>query len=64
MSTIAPELTGRFTKARRFQIAWEMLRQVRPSRLITHRVPLTQAPQAYETLDKNPQDTIQVALTY
>jgi 2-desacetyl-2-hydroxyethyl bacteriochlorophyllide A dehydrogenase len=64
VSTIAPELTGRFTKARRFQIAWEMLRQVRPSRLITHRVPLTRAPQAYETLDKNPQDAIQVALTY
>jgi 2-desacetyl-2-hydroxyethyl bacteriochlorophyllide A dehydrogenase len=64
VSSLAPELSGRWTKARRFDVAWEMLRQVRPEQFITHRVPQAQAAQAYALLDQTPQDTIQIVLTY
>jgi threonine dehydrogenase-like Zn-dependent dehydrogenase len=64
VSTLAPEWTGRWSKARRLQVAWCMLEQVRPARLITHRFPLTQAAQAYALLDQHPEEAIQVLLTY
>ena len=64
VSTLAPEWTGRWSKARRLQVAWRMLEQVRPARLITHRFPLVQAAQAYAMLDQHPEEAIQVALTY
>jgi len=49
---------------RRFAVAWEMLRAVRPSRLITHRFPIQEAPLAYQLIDQQPEQTIQVVLTY
>ena len=64
VSTLAPEWTGRWSKARRLQVAWWMLEQVRPARLITHRFPLAQAAQAYAMLDQHPEEAIQVILTY
>jgi 2-desacetyl-2-hydroxyethyl bacteriochlorophyllide A dehydrogenase len=64
VSSLAPELSGRWTKERRFEVAWEMLRQLRPEQFITHRFPLAQAAQAYTLLDQAPQDTIQIVLTY
>lgn len=63
VSTLAPELSGRWDKRRRFEVAWEMLRQVKPARWITQRVPFAQAAQAYQMIDQNPEDTIQVILT-
>ena len=45
VSTLAPQWTGRWSKARRLQVAWWMLEQVRPAHLITHRFPLAQAAQ-------------------
>jgi threonine dehydrogenase-like Zn-dependent dehydrogenase len=41
-----------------------MLQQVRPAQLITHRFPITQAPQAYALLDQHPEEAVQVMLTY
>lgn len=64
VSTLAPELTGRWTKARRMKVAWEMLARVNVSQLITHRIPFAQAASAYEMLDTQPQDALQVLLTY
>jgi 2-desacetyl-2-hydroxyethyl bacteriochlorophyllide A dehydrogenase len=64
VSTIAPAWTGRWTKARRLQVAWRMLERVRPARLITHRMPFIQAPHAYMLLDRYPQEAMQVLLTY
>lgn len=64
VSTLAPELTGRWTKERRFALAWEMLRQLQPSRWITHRLPLEAAPDAYRLLDERPDQVIQVVFTY
>jgi 2-desacetyl-2-hydroxyethyl bacteriochlorophyllide A dehydrogenase len=64
VSNLAPELTGRWDKLRRFAVAWEMLRLVQPSRWITHRFPLEQAPQAYQLLDQHPEQAIQVVFTH
>lgn len=64
VSSLTPELSGRWDKTRRFQVAWEMLDAIKPSRLITQRFPITQAEQAYRLLNNNPGETIQVVLTY
>jgi len=64
VSTIAPELSGRWDKARRFQVAWEALKRIQPEKWITHRFSIDEAAKAYELLDKNPGDTIQVVFNY
>jgi threonine dehydrogenase-like Zn-dependent dehydrogenase len=64
VSSIAPELSGRWTKERRFDLAWEMLRRVQPRRLITHCLPVTEAPRAYQLLDQTPEQAIQIVFQY
>lgn len=64
VSTLSPERSGRWTHTRRFEVAWEMLAAVRPSRWITHRFPYREAQEAYHTLDTSPGETIQILLTY
>jgi threonine dehydrogenase-like Zn-dependent dehydrogenase len=64
VSSLAPELSGRWTKTRRFEVAWTMLRRVKPRRLITHRLPLSDAPRAYQLLDQAPEEAIQVVFEY
>jgi len=64
VSTIAPQWSGRWNKSRRLQTAWQMLRQVGPGLLISHRFPVDRAPQAYDLLDRHPEETVQVILTY
>jgi threonine dehydrogenase-like Zn-dependent dehydrogenase len=64
VSTIAPALSGRWDKARRFEVAWEALRRIQPQKWITHRFPIEEAEKAYRLLDENPQETIQVIFEY
>ncbi len=64
VSTLAPELSGRWQKNRRLQTAWEMLRLTSPQNFITHRFTLAEALQAYSLIDRNPGETIQVVLDY
>ena len=64
VSTLAPEYSGRWTKARRLDVAWEMIAAVKPARFITHRFPIDQAAEAYRLLDRAPEQAIQVMLTY
>jgi 2-desacetyl-2-hydroxyethyl bacteriochlorophyllide A dehydrogenase len=64
VSTIAPELSARWDKARRFEAAWKALEKVRPEKWITHRFPIERAAEAYRLLDENPQETIQILVTY
>ncbi len=64
VSSLAPELTGRWQNSRRLQLAWDMLRLVQPSACITHRFPLTDAPLAYALIDRSPGETIQVILDH
>ena len=64
VSSIAPENTGRWDSARRFEVAWEMIRRCQPEQFISHRFPLKSAGAAYELLDKNPVEALQVLFDY
>lgn len=64
VSTISPELSGRWDKSRRFDVAWKALERIQPEKWITHRFPIKDAETAYQLLDDNPQETIQVVFTY
>ena len=64
VTTISPELTGRWDKARRFGTAWEMVNRVHPSRLVSHRFPVEEATDAYRLLDEEPEHALQVLFTY
>ena len=64
VSTLAPSLTGRWSKARRLDVAWSMIRQIRLTDLITHRIPIGDAARAYELLDQHSDQALQVLLTY
>ena len=64
VSTLAPELSGRWNKARRFNTAWKALERIKPEKWITHRFSINAAEKAYQLLDQNPQETIQVIFNY
>jgi 2-desacetyl-2-hydroxyethyl bacteriochlorophyllide A dehydrogenase len=64
VSTISPELSGRWNKSRRFKVAWKALERIKPEKWITQRFSLNEADKAYQLLDKNPQETIQVIFDY
>lgn len=64
VSHIAPQWSGRWTKPRRLDVAWEMLRRIQPQRLISHRFPVEAAADAYHQLDTEPEPLLQVVFTY
>ena len=64
VSRLAPELTGLWTKSRRLKFALRMLEELRPASLITHRFSILQAPEAYDLLDRMPEEAIQMIFTY
>lgn len=64
VSNISPELTGRWDKARRFDLTWKLIRERKPEKLITHCVALEDAAGLYQTLDKDPGEILQAVLTY
>lgn len=64
VSTLAPHLTGRWTKARRIQSAWRFLADLPVERLVTHRFPVEEAANAYRLIDQQPEQTVQVLLKY
>jgi 2-desacetyl-2-hydroxyethyl bacteriochlorophyllide A dehydrogenase len=64
VSTLSPQLSARWDKSRRMEVAWKALERIRPEKWITHRFPLENASQAYHLLDENPQDGIQVIFTH
>lgn len=62
VSTIDPTLSGRWDKARRFAVAWQMLRTLDTAPLITHRYRLADAAAAYRQIDQHPAATLQILL--
>lgn len=64
VSTMTPGLAARWSRKRRFDVAWDMIRRIRPAGFITQRVPFEEARGAYELIDKDPAATIQVVLEY
>ena len=63
VSTLAPELTGRWTKARRLKPPGRCCAACAPQ-WITQRFPMEAAPQAYRLLDEEPERAIQVVLDF
>jgi 2-desacetyl-2-hydroxyethyl bacteriochlorophyllide A dehydrogenase len=64
VSTIAPHWEGRWSMARRLEVAWRMLEDLRPARLVTHRFAFSRAADAYDLIDRCPEEAVQVILTY
>ena len=64
VSTIAPELSARWDKQRRFDVAWEALKRIQPQKWITHRFNISHATEAYKLLDKSPEQAIQVVFNH
>lgn len=64
VSSISPELSGRWDKPRRFEVTWQALERIQPAKWITHRFALKDAAKAYQLLDENPQETLQVVFDY
>ena len=64
VSTISPELSGRWDKTRRFEVAWKAIERIKPEKWITHRFSIDESAKAYQLLDENPQETIQVIFDY
>jgi 2-desacetyl-2-hydroxyethyl bacteriochlorophyllide A dehydrogenase len=62
VSTIDPELSGRWDKSRRLALVLQVLREIQPSRWVTHHFDVTEAVDAFAELD-NPQ-AVQILLTY
>jgi 2-desacetyl-2-hydroxyethyl bacteriochlorophyllide A dehydrogenase len=64
VSSIAPELSARWSKSRRFTVAWAALQRLQPGNWITHRFPIDRADEAYQLLDQTPEQAIQVVFDY
>ncbi|MFO7537668.1 MAG: zinc-binding dehydrogenase [Chloroflexota bacterium] len=64
VSHIAPQWQGRWTKPRRLDIAWQQLQQQQPARLISQRIPFSQAAEAYQLLDNAPETAVQIVFNY
>ena len=64
VSTIDPAWRGRWTKTRRFDVAWQMLAALPLESLITHTLPVDEASSAYRLLDESADQVLQVLLTY
>jgi threonine dehydrogenase-like Zn-dependent dehydrogenase len=64
VSRLAPGLSARWDRERRFAAAWRALAALDARPLITHRLPFTEAQQAYELLDRSPAEALQVLLVH
>ena len=64
VSSIAPELSGRWDKPRRFEVAWDALKRICPEKWITQRYPMEKAAEAYRLLDETPAQAIQVVFEH
>jgi len=59
-----PPQSGAWTKERRMLVAISLLETIRPKGLITHRFPASAAAEAFDLLDGEPAEALQVVLTY
>jgi 2-desacetyl-2-hydroxyethyl bacteriochlorophyllide A dehydrogenase len=64
VSHLPPALGGRWDRTRRRDVAWSALARVDTGALISHRVPLARAAEAYHLLDGGAAGVLQVLLTH
>jgi len=64
VSTIAPDLTGRWDKTRRVNLVWDMLKKVKPSKFISHSADIQDAPEFYKRINDGEKGMLQVIFKY
>jgi 2-desacetyl-2-hydroxyethyl bacteriochlorophyllide A dehydrogenase len=64
VSTLDGQFSNRWDKQRRLALAWQQLQDLPTDLLITHRLPLTAAGEAYHLLDKEAERALQILFTY
>lgn len=64
VSHLDPALAPRWDRARRIATATSLLGELLLGPLITQRIPFARAAEAYELVDRRPEETVQVILTY
>lgn len=64
VSTLDGRFSNRWNKVRRLDSAWRHLHNLPIDALVTHRIPITEASRAYQLLDQDAGNAIQVLLTY
>ena len=64
VSTIGPDLTGRWDKTRRINLVWDMLKKVKPSKFISHAVDVQDAPEFYKRINDGEKGILQVIFKY
>jgi 2-desacetyl-2-hydroxyethyl bacteriochlorophyllide A dehydrogenase len=64
VSSIAPSLTGRWDRKRRFDVAWNLLSEIKPSKFVTQRMALTEAESAYSMLDAESAESLSILFSY
>ncbi len=64
VSTVDPALHPRWGPSRRLSFARELLGSLRLAPLVTHRIPLDRAEEAYRLLDERSEESLQVVLRY
>lgn len=64
VSTIDPELRGRWNKERRLDVAWNRLAELSLEQFVTHEFDIEEAQRAYRLLDRRPEDALGVLFRY
>jgi 2-desacetyl-2-hydroxyethyl bacteriochlorophyllide A dehydrogenase len=64
VSTLSPALTGRWDKERRLALAWRMVQELRPQRLIGQSFPLARCQDAFEEVGARREGVMQVIFRY
>jgi threonine dehydrogenase-like Zn-dependent dehydrogenase len=62
VSHIGAPLTARWTKERRFAAAFDLIRKLEPSRLVTHRFPFSNIQAAFEFVSEGREPVMQVLI--
>jgi 2-desacetyl-2-hydroxyethyl bacteriochlorophyllide A dehydrogenase len=64
VSSLDPQLAGRWDKPRRLSLALDWLTRLAPARLITHTFTLQRAAEAFELMYSRPEETLQIVLRH
>lgn len=64
VSTLNPQLSGRWPKTRRLATAWEWIKRLHPEKLITHRFSLANCQQAFTVVSEASDNAMQVIFEY
>lgn len=59
-----PSIRHMYDDGRKNEMAKKLLSELKLENLITHRIPFENAPEAYDMIDRNPEQSLQVLFTY